>query len=74
MRCIAGCALGGSALVVSALHLYKPLVPRDLLYAHAFITAGSVLPVRSGVGIAKSLFDSNNIRASAGVGVFLQSI
>ena len=62
----AGCALGGSTLLAGGIHVYKPLFPPNLLFGHAFVTAGSVLPVRNVSALA--LLDTYNVRASGGIG------
>jgi outer membrane protein assembly factor BamA len=66
-----GCSLGGSALWAWALHLYRPLIPRGVLYAHAFLTAGNLMPVGSGEGggLMRQLHEATTgVRCSAGLG------
>ncbi|KAI1729299.1 surface antigen domain-containing protein [Ditylenchus destructor] len=58
--------LGGAAGYGAGLHIYRPLIPADMLFAHAFITAGSVASVRSRNWIRDM---SENPRVSAGLGL-----
>lgn len=62
------CSLGGGASLTSALHLYAPLIPADMLFAHFFLTTGAVSPVRSQNQL-KDLLERQ--RLSAGFGLVL---
>ena len=50
------CALGGASLLAGAVHVYRPLYPANMVYAHAFATAGN------------TQFALHTMRASCGVG------
>ncbi|KAL3090236.1 hypothetical protein niasHS_006688 [Heterodera schachtii] len=59
-------ALGGSTLLSTAVHLYAPLIPKDMFFAHFFVTAGSLSPMRS----KHRLYDLWELqRVSAGLGL-----
>lgn len=58
--------LGGATSYVAALHIYRPLVPADMLYAHAFAVSGAVVSVRSRNRF-RDMLDAP--RVSAGVGL-----
>ncbi|KAI3413560.1 hypothetical protein GPALN_011050 [Globodera pallida] len=62
------CSFGGSSMLSTALHLYAPLMPKDMFFAHFFVTAGSLSPVRS----KARLRDFWTLqRVSAGLGLLL---
>ncbi|VDK30001.1 unnamed protein product [Anisakis simplex] len=59
-------ALGGAASYAAILHIYRPLVPADMLFAHMFIANGSIASIRS-----KDRFNDmiNAQRITAGLGL-----
>jgi len=59
-------SLGGAASFAAVFHLYKPLFPANMLFAHAFLTAGTVCSVRSRNWI-KDIGETP--RVSAGIGL-----
>jgi len=60
------CALGGAFSVALAAHLFYPLFPRDIFFAHAFASGGSTISVRSRNWLNDA---ANTMRCSAGVGL-----
>ncbi|VDM60858.1 unnamed protein product [Angiostrongylus costaricensis] len=58
--------LGGGTAVCGVLHIYRPLFPPQMLFAHMFVSTGSVAPVRSR-NVMKDLQDAQ--RVSLGLGV-----
>ncbi|KAI6188019.1 Omp85 domain-containing protein [Aphelenchoides besseyi] len=60
------CALGGAFSLATTAHLYYPLYPKNMFFAHAFASAGSVVSVRSRNWLNDAL---DSMRCSAGVGV-----
>jgi outer membrane protein insertion porin family len=58
--------LGGAASYACAIHLYRSLIPKNMLFAHAFATAGSVCSVRSRSWL-RDLVETP--RTSVGIGV-----
>uniref|UniRef100_A0A7E4VIZ1 Omp85 domain-containing protein n=1 Tax=Panagrellus redivivus TaxID=6233 RepID=A0A7E4VIZ1_PANRE len=61
-----GASLGGSAAFAVAAHIYRPLVPADMLFLHGFVTAGTVSSLQSRSWVSDVL---ETPRVSAGVGV-----
>ncbi|PAV89626.1 hypothetical protein WR25_16671 [Diploscapter pachys] len=59
-------SLGGGTAAASVFHLYRPLYPKDMLYAHAFAAVGSVARVASRTPL-QDLQDTQ--RVSAGLGL-----
>ncbi|CAD5222269.1 unnamed protein product [Bursaphelenchus xylophilus] len=58
--------LGGTAAAAFGAHLFLPLYPKDVFYAHAFTTGGTVASVRSREWISDM---SESMRVTAGLGV-----
>ncbi|CAI5446634.1 unnamed protein product [Caenorhabditis angaria] len=58
--------LGGGAALAGVVHLYRPLFPPQMLYAHAFLATGSVASIHAKNPI-QQLQDTQ--RVSAGVGL-----
>lgn len=58
--------IGGGTAVAGVFHLFKPLYPVDMLYAHAWIAGGSVASVRSKSPI-KDMLDAQ--RMTSGIGL-----
>uniref|UniRef100_A0A1I7YAA7 Bac_surface_Ag domain-containing protein n=1 Tax=Steinernema glaseri TaxID=37863 RepID=A0A1I7YAA7_9BILA len=58
-------SLGGAASAVAAAHIYRPLYPADMVFAHGFVTAGTTASVRS-QNLLKDMMEVP--RVSAGVG------
>ncbi|CAJ0937090.1 unnamed protein product, partial [Mesorhabditis belari] len=58
--------LGGGAALAGVFHLYKPLFPPQMLYAHAWIAGGSIASVRSKSAI-KDMLEAQ--RSTAGIGL-----
>ncbi|TKR67748.1 hypothetical protein L596_023848 [Steinernema carpocapsae] len=59
-------SLGSSATAVAVAHIYRPLIPAEMCYAHGFVTAGSTASVRSHDQIADMV---EAPRVSAGLGL-----
>uniref|UniRef100_A0A158R3X1 Bac_surface_Ag domain-containing protein n=1 Tax=Syphacia muris TaxID=451379 RepID=A0A158R3X1_9BILA len=59
-------SLGGIATYFAAFHVYRPLMPSDLLFAHAYLVSGAVLPCNSYSKLRDLI---NERRVSAGVGI-----
>lgn len=59
-------SLGGGSSTAAVLHLYKPLFPPNMVYAHAFVSGGSVASLKS-----KDVFTDlqETARVSAGIGM-----
>uniref|UniRef100_A0A0K0DN11 Bac_surface_Ag domain-containing protein n=1 Tax=Angiostrongylus cantonensis TaxID=6313 RepID=A0A0K0DN11_ANGCA len=57
--------LGGGTAVCGVLHIYRPLFPPQMLFAHMFVSTGSVAPVRSR-NVVRDLQDAQ--RVSIGLG------
>ncbi|CAB3402642.1 unnamed protein product [Caenorhabditis bovis] len=58
--------LGGGASVVGVVHLYRPLFPPQMLYAHAFVASGSVASIHARNPLQQL---QDTLRVSAGIGV-----
>ncbi|CAD5216845.1 unnamed protein product [Bursaphelenchus okinawaensis] len=58
--------LGGTAAAAFGAHLFLPLYPKDVFYAHAFTTGGTVAAVRSREWISDM---SETMRVTAGLGI-----
>uniref|UniRef100_F1L426 SAM50-like protein gop-3 n=1 Tax=Ascaris suum TaxID=6253 RepID=F1L426_ASCSU len=61
-------SLGGAASCVGVLHIYRPLIPAEMLFAHLFVASGALASVRS----RHRLRDMSDApRVSAGIGLAL---
>jgi len=60
------CALGGAFSLAMATHLFYPLYPKNVFFAHTFASAGSVVSVRSRDWVSSAW---NTARCSVGVGL-----
>ncbi|KAI6241475.1 Omp85 domain-containing protein [Aphelenchoides fujianensis] len=60
------CALGGAFTLATTAHLFYPLYPKNMFFAHAFATSGSVVSVRSRNWLGDAM---DTLRVSAGVGL-----
>ncbi|KAK6740544.1 hypothetical protein RB195_008791 [Necator americanus] len=65
--------LGGGAAACGVLHVYRPLFPPQMFFAHAFVSAGSVAPVRSR-NILRDLQDSQRVSVGLGVAFIFRNI
>uniref|UniRef100_A0A183GG69 Bac_surface_Ag domain-containing protein n=1 Tax=Heligmosomoides polygyrus TaxID=6339 RepID=A0A183GG69_HELPZ len=67
------CCLGGGAAACGVIHLYRPLFPPQMLFAHAFAATGSVSPVRS-KNIFRDLQDTQRVSIGFGVAFIFRNI
>ncbi|KAK0418194.1 hypothetical protein QR680_013425 [Steinernema hermaphroditum] len=58
--------LGGAATAVAAAHIYRPLYPANMVFAHGFVTAGTTASVRS-QNLLNDMMEAP--RVSAGLGL-----
>uniref|UniRef100_A0A914CZ70 Bacterial surface antigen (D15) domain-containing protein n=1 Tax=Acrobeloides nanus TaxID=290746 RepID=A0A914CZ70_9BILA len=65
--------IGGAASCAGAIHLYKPLYPRDMVFAHLFTSAGSVSSVRSKHRL-RDIMESPRVSAGLGIAVNFKDI
>ncbi|CAL2037597.1 unnamed protein product [Caenorhabditis brenneri] len=65
--------LGGGATVAGVVHLYRPLVPPDMLFAHAFLASGSYASVHAR-NVVQQLQDSQRVSAGVGLAFVFKSI
>ncbi|VDL81684.1 unnamed protein product [Nippostrongylus brasiliensis] len=65
--------LGGGAAACGVVHLYRPLFPPQMLFAHAFASTGSVAPVRSR-NVWRDLQDTQRVSIGVGVAFIFRNI
>ncbi|CAI4232118.1 unnamed protein product [Auanema sp. JU1783] len=70
---VENCCLGGGASVAGVVHLYKPLFPPDMLFAHAFVASGAVSSVRSR-NVSRDLQESQRVSAGLGLTFIFKNI
>jgi len=58
--------IGGSTSYAAALHIYRPLFPPQMFFAHAFLTSGAVASVRSRYALRDM---AESPRVSTGLGL-----
>lgn len=59
--------------VLGAVHLYRPLYPKDMVYFHLFAAAGSVCSVRSKHRL-RDLMESPRVSTGMGIAVNFKDI
>uniref|UniRef100_A0A1I7TWP2 Bac_surface_Ag domain-containing protein n=1 Tax=Caenorhabditis tropicalis TaxID=1561998 RepID=A0A1I7TWP2_9PELO len=65
--------LGGGASLAGVVHLYRPLIPPNMLFAHAFLASGSFASVHARNPI-QQLQDSQRVSAGLGLAFVFKSI
>lgn len=65
--------LGGGASLAGVIHLYRPLIPPNMLFAHAFLAAGSVASVHAR-NAWQQLHDTYRMSAGVGLAFVFKSI
>ncbi|CAI2348681.1 unnamed protein product [Caenorhabditis sp. 36 PRJEB53466] len=65
--------LGGGASVAGVVHLYRPLIPPNMLFAHAFLASGSVASVHA-KNVVQQLQDTQRVSAGFGLAFVFKSI
>lgn len=65
--------LGGGASLAGVVHLYRPLIPPNMLFAHAFLASGSVASVHS-KNLVQQLQDTQRVSAGFGLAFVFKSI
>ncbi|CAD6185749.1 unnamed protein product [Caenorhabditis auriculariae] len=65
--------IGGGASLAAVVHLYRPLYPPQMLFAHAFLASGSVASVRSRDPI-QQLQDTQRVSAGLGLTFIFKNI
>nr|CDJ94936.1 Bacterial surface antigen (D15) domain containing protein [Haemonchus contortus] len=65
--------LGGGTAACGVLHLYRPLFPPQMLFAHLFASAGSVAPVRSR-NVMRDLQEMQRVSIGLGVAFIFRNI
>ncbi|VDN04780.1 unnamed protein product [Thelazia callipaeda] len=58
--------VGGAASTIGVIHLYRPLFPPEMIYAHAFVAGGTVASVHSRQRFRDML---DTVRVSTGLGL-----
>uniref|UniRef100_A0A8R1HGB6 Omp85 domain-containing protein n=2 Tax=Caenorhabditis japonica TaxID=281687 RepID=A0A8R1HGB6_CAEJA len=65
--------LGGGASVAGVVHLYRPLIPPNMLFAHAFLASGSVASVHA-KNVVQQLQETQRVSAGVGLAFVFKSI